>query len=204
MGDMKADARETPADATHDGPDGLDADQVGRNPDSNDRRDHERGIGKTGLSIQRAKAWMASIQIGEADDQPEGSVEPRRAELVDGANVLFVDVEARSKPIYQYDLAVITGSQYPDPIVLKNDAPIEIPEGAALSASTPGKIMLYAGRRVVARGATLVEPERADQIPRDARVELPDGLAGEAVPVRECQSPEFYRAVVAELSEGSR
>ena len=73
---------------------------------------------------------LASVRERFQDDDEPG--EPTRAELVDGANVLFIDPAAKRKSLYEYDLVLITAPAYPEPIVLKNDVPIEIPEGSLL------------------------------------------------------------------------
>jgi len=128
--------------------------------------------------------------------EDEGPTEPRRAQLVDGATALFIDPEARSKALGEYGLVVLDAAAYEEPVILKNDVPVEIPAGATLCASTSARLLKFDGRRVITRGATLVPPDRVDEVPRDARLDLPAGLDGETVPVRPCQSEAFYRRLL--------
>jgi hypothetical protein len=132
--------------------------------------------------------------IGERlDDEETG---PVRAELVDGAQVLFIDPAARSKALYEYDLVLITAPQYPEPVVLKNDVPIEVPEGVVLCSSEGATMIDYAGKRVIQRSYILVPPSRADEVSPDHREEVPEALVGKTIPTREVQNEEFYNLVL--------
>lgn len=127
------------------------------------------------------------------DDENTG---PSRAELVDGANVLFIDPAAKSKALYEYDLVLITAPQYPEPVVLKNDAPIEVPKGSVLCSSTSATMIDYAGKRVLARSYILVPPSRADEVSSDYREEIPEPIAGKTIPRQELQNEKFYNLVL--------
>lgn len=121
---------------------------------------------------------------------------PSRAQLVDGANVLFVDPAAKSKSLYEYDLTLITAPQYPEPIVLKNDVPIEIPEGSVLCAAKSASMIDYGGKRVIARAYILVPPERADEVAPEYLEDVPEALQGKTIPQRSVQDEEFYQLIL--------
>jgi hypothetical protein len=121
---------------------------------------------------------------------------PARAELVDGARVLFIDPAAKRKSLYEYDLVLITARAYPEPIVLKNDVPIEIPEGSALCAAESATMIDYGGKRVIARANILVPPERVDEISKEHRHDVPEELLGKTIPQRPIQDEDFYNLVL--------
>lgn len=121
---------------------------------------------------------------------------PVQAELVDGATVLFIDPAAKSKSLYEYDLVLITAPQYPEPIVLKNDAPIEIPEGSVLCSADSATMIDYGGKRVIARPNILVPPERADEVAPEYRENVPEPVLGRTIPQRPVQSEQFYNLVL--------
>ena len=136
---------------------------------------------------------LGRVRDAVQDDEHTG---PSRAELVDGANVLFIDPAAKSKALYEYDLVLITAPQYPEPVVLKNDTPIEVPKGSVLCSAKSATMIDYAGKRVLARSFILVPPERADEVAPEYLEDVPEALVGKTVPRREVQNAEFYQLVV--------
>ena len=127
------------------------------------------------------------------DDEPS---EPTRAELVDGANVLFIDAAANRKSLYEYDLVLITAPAYPEPIVLKNDVPIEIPEGSVLCTASSATMINYAGKRLLAKANILVPPERAEEVAPEYREDVPEAVVGKTIPQRPVQDEDFYQLVL--------
>jgi hypothetical protein len=127
------------------------------------------------------------------DDEDSG---PTRAELVDGANVLFIDPAANRKSLYEYDLVLITAPAYPEPIVLKNDVPIEIPEGSVLCSASSATMINYRGKRLIAKANILVPPERADEVAPEYREDIPEAVVGKTIPQRGVQDEDFYQLVL--------
>lgn len=144
---------------------------------------------------------LASVR-GRLQDIEPG--EPTRAELVDGANVLFIDPAAKRKSLYEYDLVLITAPQYPEPIVLKNDAPIEIPEGSVLCSAAEATMIKYRGKRVIARANILVPPDRADEVAPEYREDVPEPVLGKTIPQRGVQNEEFYNLVLNGVAASSK
>lgn len=136
---------------------------------------------------------LASVRERFEDDEPG---EPTRAELVDGANVLFIDAAANRKSLYEYDLVLITAPAYPEPIVLKNDVPIEIPEGSVLCSASSATMINYGGKRLLAKANILVPPDRADEVDPDYREDVPEAVVGKTIPQRGVQDEEFYQLVL--------
>lgn len=137
---------------------------------------------------------LASVRDRFQDD--EGPAEPTRAELVDGANVLFIDAAANRKSLYEYDLVLITAPAYPEPIVLKNDVPIEIPEGSVLCSASSATMINYGGKRLLAKANILVPPERSDEVTPGYREEVPEAVVGKTIPQRNVQDEDFYQLVL--------
>jgi hypothetical protein len=163
--------------------------------DDGDDQDDEEAAPEQDADVDEDGPSLTERLFG--GDEEETS--PMYAELVDGANVYFIDSAARSKELYEYDLVVITAPQYPEPIILKNDQPIEIPEGSTLCAAKSAEMLTIKGKRVITRACTLVPPERVEEVSRDHRVELPEGLSGVTIPYRQNQSEPFYGALVASI-----
>ena len=136
---------------------------------------------------------LASVRERFEDDEPG---EPTRAELVDGANVLFIDPAAKRKSLYEYDLVLITAPAYPEPIVLKNDVPIEIPEGSVLCSASSTTMINYGGKRLLAKANILVPPDRADEVDPDYREDVPEAVVGKTIPQRGVQDEDFYQLVL--------
>ena len=136
---------------------------------------------------------LASVRERFEDDKPG---EPTRAELVDGANVLFIDPAAKRKSLYEYDLVLITAPAYPEPIVLKNDVPIEIPEGSVLCSASSTTMINYGGKRLLAKANILVPPDRADEVDPDYREDVPEAVVGKTIPQRPVQDEDFYQLVL--------
>jgi hypothetical protein len=109
---------------------------------------------------------------------------------------MFIDPAAKSKSLYEFDLALITAPQYPEPAILKNDVPIEIPAGSVLCSATSATMLDYGGTRVIARAFILVPPERADEVAPEHREELPEELQGKTVPQRDVQDEDFYQLML--------
>jgi len=151
-------------------------------------------------NLMQSVEKLRSRKDGEDTDEDEKITEPSQAELVDGAQVLFIDPAAGSKNYADYDLVLITSSQYPEPIVLKNDTPVEVPEGTVLCSSTEATMIKYSGKRVIARSYILVPPSRADEVSPDYREEVPEALVGKTIPRREVQNEQFYNLVLNALT----
>jgi hypothetical protein len=137
---------------------------------------------------------LASVRERFQDDEEPG--EPTRAELVDGAQVLFIDAAAKRKSLYEYDLVLITAPAYPEPIVLKNDVPIEIPEGSVLCTASSTTMINYGGKRLLAKANILVPPDRADEVDPDYREDVPEAVVGKTIPQRPVQDEDFYQLVL--------
>jgi len=128
---------------------------------------------------------------------------PSKAELVDGATVLFIDSAAKRKPLYEYDLVLITAPSYPEPVVLKNDVPIEIPEGSVLCSAESATMIDYGGKRLIARPCILVPPERADEVSQKYLEEVPEGVVGERIQQRGIHDEDFYNLVLSAVGTSS-
>lgn len=131
------------------------------------------------------------------DDRDGAGAGPTQAELVDGAELLFVDPAGRSRDLREFSLVMLTAAQYPEPAIVRSLG-IEIPDGSMITPAGAGEILQYGDRRLVARPYTLVEPDRVDEVDRDDLEELPEAIVGESVP-RKQQEPEFLARVVAAL-----
>jgi len=62
--------------------------------------------------------------------------------------VLFIDPAAKRKSLYEFDHVPVTAPQYPDPIVLKASAPMEIPEGSVLCSAAEATMIQFRDKRV--------------------------------------------------------
>lgn len=140
---------------------------------------------------------LSRLSDAVGDESEDEGAEPTRAELVDGANVLFIDPAAASKSLSEFRLVLITAPQYPEPIVLKNDSQLHIPEGSVLCSSQSASILDLGGKRVIGRPYILVPPDRADEVSPDYREPVPEAIAGKTVPGREVQDEEFYQLVLS-------
>lgn len=115
------------------------------------------------------------------------------AELVDGAEVLFVDRQAKTKDAHEFDLVVLDAPEYPEPAIVRCTEPTEIPEGAGLLSAGRSARLDLDDRRVIVRSFTLVPPDRVDEVARQDRLEsAPRALYGETVPKTYVQNENFY------------
>jgi hypothetical protein len=142
---------------------------------------------------ENSSGLLANIRERFQDD---GAEEPTRAELVDGANVLFVDAAANKKSLAEYDLVLITAPAYPKPLVLKNDVPIKIPEGSVLCSASSATLINYGEKRLLAKANILVPPDRADEVAPESREDIPESIVGKTIPERGVQDEEFYQLVL--------
>lgn len=153
-------------------------------------------VGVKGVS-RLGEVGMMLVDRERADED----LPPVKAELVDGATVYFIDPAARRKDLNEYDLVLLDSSQYPEPAVLKNDREVEIAAGTTLCAADSIRAIVIGGKRVIVRPCILVEPDRADAVRREHRVELPDAVVGRTIPERDLQSEHFYCAVLQGASQ---
>lgn len=185
--------------------DELELDDELRGPEpNNDRDESEDDYGRVLGTVNR----IGEFGVGAVSKVGDPIVErvaarydteaepPVLAELVDGSEVLFIDRMARRKSLYEYDLVVLVSPQYPEPAIIKNDEPIEVAKGSVLCPADELRALSIGGKRVRVRPTILVEPDRADSVRWDHRVELPAALDGVTIPKRELQADEFYRAVL--------
>lgn len=147
--------------------------------------------GGSGLLARLAAA------VGRAD---KGNPGPKRAELVDGAEVYFIDEAASQKSLYEYDLVLMRAEQYPGPVVLKSHATRVIEKGTVLTKARSPTIVALGEKRVIVRAVALVPPSRAEEVAQDDAL-VPRGLWGETVPRRPAQSPKLYNKLVEAASE---
>ena len=66
--------------------------------------------------------------------------------------MLFIDPVAKRKSLYEFDHVPVTAPQYPDPIVLKASAPMEIPEGSVLCSAAEATMIQFRDKRVIGAG----------------------------------------------------
>lgn len=162
-------------------------DDSGEKPDSN-------GDEQTGR-LSAIREQLAAIF--ERDQEPEPTP---RAELVDGAEILFIDAAAGVKSAGDFDLTLITAPQYPEPAVLRCSSTVTIEEGSILS-SAGATLMTLGEKRIIVRECILVPPDRVDEVDRDEREELPEAIHGETIPKRGVQNEKLYNAAVTALKK---
>jgi len=160
----------------------------------------ESGTSRLGAAVDavdRLGEWTIELVSNGEEDETTA-----RAELVDGAEVLFIDSRAKAKELHEYDLAVLTADEYPKPAIIRCSAPIEIPEGASLVSAAAARIVEIGGKRVIIRPCSLVEPERLNEFGRQDRLEaLPDTLDGATVPQTPVQNERFYEHICGESGQ---
>lgn len=136
-----------------------------------------------------------------ANEDEEEDRGPMMAELVDGAEVLFIDEAAGRKNLYEFDLVLLTAPAYPEPAVIKCNTSFEVPEGSVLSEAKSPSLVKFGEKRVTARAYALAPPERAEEVPRDQREEVPKEISGETIPRRKIQNVNFYNRIVKAASD---
>lgn len=146
-------------------------------------------------AIDRFGAWGLSL-LGRGGDESGP-----KAELVDGAEVLFIDRRAPAKAPAEHTLALLYADEYPAPAVLRCRAPMTIPDEAGLAPAGPSDTLLVDGKRVIVRQYSLVEPERTGEFSRHDRLEaVPVEIAGETIPETPPKT-EFLDLVCSRVSE---
>lgn len=162
---------------------------------SNDQ--DESGAGGGRLSVVKEKLSGTD----PASEEEEEQTGPMMAELVDGAEVLFIDEAAGRKNLYEFDLVLLTAPAYPEPAVIKCNTSFEVPEGSVLSEAKSPSLVKYGKKRVTARAYALAPPERAEEVPRDQREDVPEEISGETIPRRKIQNVNFYNRIVKAASD---
>jgi len=125
----------------------------------------------------------------------EASDEPRRADLVDGAEIGFIDPRAKARPLEDYGLVILMADVYPEPAILRCQEPFEIEAGSALVRAGSSSLLSFSGRRVTVRQFSLAPPDRVGELdPRTAEL-VPEALDGAKIPATH-QAPDLVSSVL--------
>jgi len=118
-----------------------------------------------------------------------------RAELVDGAEVNFIDRRAKTKPLEEHELVIVTADEYPAPGILRCRVQLEIPEGSALIRAGESSALRFGDKRVIVRPFSLAPPDRLEDLDRKHGELVPEALDGvELEPVE--QAEDLLEAIV--------